>query len=503
MDPLPSYGVTTSINGNCGFSMAPASKEIHPDVADIFDYFEDIPKEPATKLIPWDWVKWSEYRASMERNVKLPLNFAAFCGHVPLRLTVMGQEAWERAATPAEIDEMVALLDDALAAGAIGFSTNLVDSDRNGRLLPPLLADDAEFLALFKVVARHPGATIQVPFDTLLRKNAAEMMQRIAPLVKASGARAQWGGSATLAFQDPIRPELQALQDKYKAEGVDFATMFMNYMPDGSLNFVQSQTFYLSGNFVWQEMVNAQTWEEKLAMLRDPQWLERAREAWDNQYFNSLHHDTTALTFRDSESGAGPLGITLADYMRQTGINHPSDALATWVRNNGAESVLGKRAYARNEEVILNLLKDPQALGNLSDSGAHGKMFCGAGFNVQLLIEFVREKGLLTIEEGVHNMTGKVADFFGLHDRGVIEVGRAADIAVFDLDEIEFRPEVKTWDVPDGKGGRTYRYTRPPAPMRLTLVNGVPTFDNGAFTGRFPGEIVRPGPSFAEAAAAE
>ena len=74
---------------------------------------------------------------------------------------------------------------------------------------------------------------------------------------------------------------------------------------------------------------------------------------------------------------------------------------------------------------------------------------------------------------------------------GVIEVGKVADITVFNLDEIEMRPEKKIWDVPDGKA-RTYRYTRDPAPMRLTLVNGVPTFDQGEFTGRYPGGFIGP-----------
>jgi N-acyl-D-aspartate/D-glutamate deacylase len=104
----------------------------------------------------------------------------------------------------------------------------------------------------------------------------------------------------------------------------------------------------------------------------------------------------------------------------------------------------------------------------------------------------VRDRKLLKIEEATHVITGKLANFFGLHDRGVIQVGKRADIAVFNLDEIECRREVKYWDVPDGTGGRTYRYIREAAPMRLTLVNGSPTFDNGEVTGNFPGHFVRP-----------
>ena len=69
---------------------------------------------------------------------------------------------------------------------------------------------------------------------------------------------------------------------------------------------------------------------------------------------------------------------------------------------------------------------------------------------------------------------------------------RRADIAVFNLDEVAMRDIEKVRDVPNGDGGMTWRWTRPPAPMRLTLVNGEPTFEDGKFTGRFPGELVSP-----------
>jgi N-acyl-D-aspartate/D-glutamate deacylase len=137
-------------------------------------------------------------------------------------------------------------------------------------------------------------------------------------------------------------------------------------------------------------------------------------------------------------------------------------------------------------------LLDDNSLVNLSDSGAHGKMFCGAGYNVGLLTEYVRERKVISIERAIYMLTWRLAEFFGLRDRGLIKVGMAADIVVFDLDEIEMRPEKKIWDVYDGTGGRTYRYTRDPAPMRLTLVNGEPTFDRGEFTGRYPGEFIGP-----------
>ncbi|WP_216917753.1 N-acyl-D-amino-acid deacylase family protein [Nocardia noduli] len=493
MEPLPAYGVTTSINGNCAFSMAPTPKtaEDRQNLIDIFNFFEDIPEEPMKRLVPWDWTTWSEYKKSMIRHVKVPVNFAAFVGHIPIRLYVMGQDAWTRAATAEEIQQMCELLDDALAAGAMGLSSNHLDFDKYDRPLPSQQADDAEYRALLDVIARHDGATFQVIVDHFMRMTGPDQVERMGRIAKEAGVRMQWAGLPTLKFQAKVRERSAELHEQFKSEGLEFYTGYHHVSPTSVINFARSLVFAQNGNPVWQTMVDA-SWDEKSAMLSDPEWLDSARTAWDNTYSHSYLHDPTALTLRESETGWGPVGLTLADYIVESGLSHPSDALADWVLKNGAESVVHKRSWERDEDVLLGLLRDPNSVGNLSDAGAHGKMFCGAGDNVYLLTDFVRDRGVLSIEEGVHVLTGKLAAFFGLRDRGVIEVGKVADIAVFALDEIERRPEEKIWDVWDGQGGRTYRYTRAAAPMRLTLVNGVPTFDNGAFTGRFPGDMVGP-----------
>ena len=505
LEPLPAYGATTSINGNCGFSFAPAPQreQDKEDVIDIFNFFEDIPEEPMRKIVPWDWVKWSEYKASMQRNVRLPLHFAAFCGHIPLRLCVMGQAAWKRAATANEIRQMCDLLDDALNAGAMGLSSNYLDYDKHERPLPSQKADDGEFAALLAVIARYPGATFQVIVDNFMRMTGPATVERMGRLCKEAGVSLQWAGMPTLQFQKTLLAPSKALHERFKKDGQPFFTAFNVLSPTSVINFNQSLVFAQNGNPVWQEVVNAKTWQDKEAMLTDAAWLDRAREAWDNQLPHSYLHDPAALTFRESETGWGPIGVTVKDYMAQTGIEHASDALADWVLRNGAESVVLKRSWESDEEVLVDLLKDTHSLANVSDAGAHGKLFCGAGYNVFLLTEYVRDRKLISIEQGVHMLTGRLAGFFGLHDRGVIEVGRVADIAVFNLDEIEMRPEKKLWDVWDGKGGRTYRYVRDPAPMRLTLVGGVPTFDNGEFTGRYPGDFIGPERAASLAVAAE
>ncbi|WP_317930808.1 N-acyl-D-amino-acid deacylase family protein [Halioxenophilus sp. WMMB6] len=492
MEPAAAYGITTSINGNCGFSMAPAKAAIKHDVIDIFNFFEDIPEEPMDKLIPWDWEKWSEYQSSLKRNVRVPVNYASFCGHIALRLYVMGEAAWQRAATTEEIAQMCELLDDAMQAGAMGLSSNQLDYDKHDRPLPSQKADDNEYVALMKVVAKYPGATVQIIVDHFMRMTGPEQAQRLGNLAHEAGVRLQWAGVPTLQFQSEIAEKSLAVHEQFKAQGMDNWTGYHHESPTSVINFCRSLVFAQNGNQAWQELIDTEGLDAKNRLLTDPEWLARARESWDNQYAHSYLHDPSALTFKESESGYGPVGITLADYMKATGIEHASDALAQWVLNNGPESVIHKRSWERNMDLLLKMLRDPRSVGNISDGGAHGKMFCGYGDNISLLTKFVRDDGLLSIEEAVHVMTGKLANFFGLQDRGTIAVGKVADIAVFNLEQVERRAEEKIWDVWDGKGGRTYRYTRAPAPMVITLVNGVPTFDNGAVTGRFPGEFVRP-----------
>jgi N-acyl-D-aspartate/D-glutamate deacylase len=239
----------------------------------------------------------------------------------------------------------------------------------------------------------------------------------------------------------------------------------------------------------WHELINGPE-ERKLAWLADSQWRARARHDWD-------HQDAAPCTFNpellpafmliDSENGHGPVGISLLALAEQRGL-HPSDALADWVLDNGIGSrcridFMGAGIEGiRTADSVKDSAEDPYAIMGGTDAGAHLTMFCGAGGGLYLLTHWARDEKLLSIEQAVHCLTGKSASFFSLHDRGVIEVGRRGDLAVFALDEIETRPYQRVYDLPDGK----YRLTRPAAGFRATIVGGVPTSLNGESTGEYP-----------------
>jgi N-acyl-D-amino-acid deacylase len=495
LDPLPGYGATTMILGNCGFSMAPLhpSKEAQDEVMGIFSFFEDIPIGPFQQNVPWDWIKWSEYRKSFESKVSVPLNYASYVGHIPLRLAAMGLDAWDRAATPDEVAKMAELLDDALAAGALGLSDNMHDHDGTDRPVPSLLADDAEFTALFDVMDRYPATCYQIIVDTFMRMNGPANLKRLEKLLTGRKIRVQIaGGIPTLFFQAGILPEMQKTIDEMRASGIDVWPGFAHVSPTSVLSLTKSLIFAQSNDYVWHEVVLAETQEEKARLLRDPDWRARARESWDTQAWDhSPLKNPQELLMIDSENGVGPIGGTLKELADERGL-HRSDAMADWILENGLMSTVHMAPFPKNEELTVALMRDPKTVGNISDAGAHLQMLCGGGENALLLTRYVREDKVLTIEEAVHVMTGKLAEHFFLPDRGVIAVGKRADITVFNLDEVTYHPFIKAWDVPDGKGGLGWRFTREAAPMRLTMVNGEPTFENGAYTGAKPGQFLSP-----------
>lgn len=494
LDPLPGCGVTTIVMGNCGFALAPLhpEEEVRREVVKIFSFFEDIPEQPFLQNLSWDWNTWSEYKASMSTKTQVPTNYGAYVGHIALRLAVMGLEAWERTATAEEIAQIAALLDDALAAGAMGMSTNLMDHDGNDRPVPSLVADDAEFLALFAVMENYPSVTLQVVVDSLMRFTAVQSMERLASLVGDRGIRVQWGGVPTLQWQKDygLQQPLVELHERFKDEGLDFWTGFAHVPITVTASVRQSLLFAQSNDFVWHEVVTAESDEEKLRLLADPEWRERARISWQNDSLETgFFRDPAPILLDNSENGHDPI-TTLGEFAGAHGLPH-SDAMAEWIIRNGLSSTVTMPPWKQDDDMVINLTRDPKAAGNITDAGAHGQLFCGAGDNLRLYTDYVRS-GKLSIEEAVYSQTGKLADHFGFPDRGTLEVGKRADITVFNLEEIEHREKYKVSDVPDGNGGFTWRWTRDPGPVRLTLVNGVATYDQAGATGTRPGVMVAP-----------
>ena len=352
--------------------------------------------------------------------------------------------------------------------------------------MPGYFADDAELRALFGVVARHRPATVQV----ITRFNEPgpdiEDAERFGRLCREAGVRGQWPGMPFNVRDEDRRSLLWDVHHRLQADGCDFwpVVAFKPLAP--FFGFERSIVFQRVP--AWNALINGPE-EEKLRLLADPVWRDAARADWDNRTHSTLSRldRPHEMLLAVSETGVGPTGMSLEAYATQRCL-HISDALAEWVGANGVRSLLVGVPEKLSEADIVAALREPRTLANINDSGAHLQLFSGAGEHVYLLTHYVRDRGLLTIEEGVHALTGRTAAFFGLHDRGVIEPGRAGDLTVFALDELELRDEQRSYDVPHG----TWRFTRPPAGFRATIVGGTPTWFDGEPTGARPGRFLRP-----------
>ena len=132
------------------------------------------------------------------------------------------------------------------------------------------------------------------------------------------------------------------------------------------------------------------------------------------------------------------------------------------------------------------MLVDDRTIISASDAGAHVQMMCAAGDTTLLLTRHVRERGDLTLEKAIHELTGRQSERLGFNDRGILAPGYAGDLTVFALDELAWERDVFVEDLPSGGA----RLRRPPGGFRATVVGGVLTQQDGKLTGSTPGRVL-------------
>ena len=164
MTPSCFHGVTTVVAGNCGFSIAPIRPADRDVLSRTMEKVEDMVPACLAAGVPWDeFESFPEYLEAVRRR-GTAVNFAAYIGHTPLRLYVLGADAAERAATPDEISSMVVIVDEAMAAGAAGFATSMAVTHvgADGRPIPSRVAERTELEALGRAVGRSGRGVIGV-----------------------------------------------------------------------------------------------------------------------------------------------------------------------------------------------------------------------------------------------------------------------------------------------------------------------------------------------------
>jgi N-acyl-D-aspartate/D-glutamate deacylase len=485
-DPVPQHGVTTVLTGNCSLSMAPVRPAAVDELRGLYCYIEDLPEKVLSSSIPWDWERYPAYMETLAKR-RFGVNVAGLVGHTPLRLYVMGSEAWERHATEAERQEMAELLRECLRAGAFGLSSSLgFDEDRKKRPVPSRVADDAELRGLCEVLAEEDRFLqfIASPVPKYLTRD----VQRVADLCRPLGVLHTW----ISIFYDDQAPDLALRQLDFAAElQRSGARCYPQVSPRGldiQVNWSGGMSFYTMPNG-WHRAVQADR-EEKTRLLADPEWRAVAREEWDRVPFTMIRHrlpDRIRLISVTRTENQRWVGASFADLVAERG-GHPSDVLADWLLENDlAPGVVGTGVVNSDPDGVAATLVHPAAVISNSDAGAHLQMMCAVGDTTLLLARHVRDRGDLTVEEAVHQLAGRQAELFGFAERGVILEGAMADLTVFSLDELHWDEATMTADLPAGAS----RLRRGSGGFRYTVVGGTITQEGGTLSGRLPGQILR------------
>jgi N-acyl-D-amino-acid deacylase len=488
-DPMPQHGVTTVLFGNCSLSLAPVRRGQHGGLQELLCYIEDLPAEALDASVPWGWESYGEYLAAVEKLGGFAVNLAGMVGHTMLRTYVMGEAAWDRAATEDERRQIAALLDESLAAGAAAMSTSLgFDEDRNKRPVPSRQADDAELAALLDVIARHGKFVQFIPAAT--GRQMRRDVQRMADLTGPRGVVSTWIG----IFHDQDHPdrarEMLDFAAELQAQGVRNYPQVSPRTLDIHVNWDGGMSWFALANG-WHKMVQAPR-AEKGPMLRDPGWRALAREEWDRVPRTMIPHkhaDRIRLVSVTGQENERWVGATLADLVAARG-GHPSDVLADWLLENDLDAgIVGVGVANSDPAGVAETLTHPASVMANSDAGAHLQMMCAIGDTTLLLTRHVRDRGDLTVEQAVHLLTGQLAGMFGFTGRGLLTEGAAGDLVVFGLDELEWAPDVFVSDLPAG----ARRLRRPAGGYRYTAVGGIVVQAGGELTGARPGGVLRQG----------
>jgi len=480
--PSIEHGITTVVTGNCSLSLAPIRDRAAADkIVSMFGVIEDIKQRTFDEAVPFTWNSFPEYLDHI--RPRLGINVGALIGHSAIRLFVMGAASQERAATAEEIEAMCALVEESMAAGALGISSSYVDMDENGKPVPSQYADIHEKVALAKAMAKSGRGIWQiVPFFPDLNREL-DNIRELGDISLAAGIPC----SLQPVLSSPTSPhaeEIIAALEEQKARG---AKVYGQVMPRCfDLNMRLSETSMLLFSLPrWKAIMDLPA-SERLAKFSDP----AAREPLVSEMKNAagMSGALPFLTVGDVHSKANEAykGKYLAEIAESEGKEIGDVILDIAIADKLETEFQLKNVINADKAAVAELINHPLCHFGASDAGAHITQFCGTGDTTHLLEHYVRETGHMTLERAVHRMTGEVAADWGLSDRGTLAVGKAADIVVFDPDTVTVGDEQFVDDFP----GEARRYVRRASGYHRVFVNGELAYDTNGYTNNLAGRVV-------------
>ena len=478
--PAIEHGVTTIVPGNCSLSLAPLKAEHRMKLVGMFNQIEEMPHKAFEEGVEWNWETFEEFVGRIEKD--LTINVAPLVGHSVLRLWVMGDASMQGPANQTQIDAMKDLLSQCLSAGAIGLSSSFVDMDERLQPVPSRYSDTIELAALCDVLAQH-NKILQVVhefYDTDLTLARVDQLAEISlkhgitttlsPLfVSEDNAE-----GAKLIMQRVVEQTARGARvwPQVQTRPIDISFTFA--VP--SLLFIR-----LPG---WYALMRFSTPEQIMATLQNTE--ARAKLVGEAQRMNSLWK---RLVLRQVQTDANQIyvGKTLAEIAEM----RDSDPLNVMIDLSLEESLdahfLSSDMGHNDDELVASFLTHPNVMIGASDGGAHILSFSTYGDTGYLFSRFVRQCNALGLEQAVKKITSDTASLWGMHNRGFVKRGFAADITIFDDENIGRGPEYYVQDVP----GEGYRYVRDAIGVDTVIIGGAVAYNSSTgYTDARKGQVI-------------
>ena len=479
--PSIEHGITTVVIGNCSLSLAPIKPEGRAKIVSMFAVIEDIKKPTFDAAVPFSWETFAQYLDFIRPT--LGINVGALIGHSAVRLYVMGAASQQRVATDEEIERMCAIVEAAMAAGALGISSSYVDIDENMQPVPSRYADLREKIALCKAMAKSGRGMWQVvPYFPDLQQEL-DNIRELGDLSIAAGIPC----SLQPVLSSPTSPNANEIIEALEAQQKRGARVFGQVMPRCfDLNMRLSETsMLLYGLPGWKKIMdmplkdragifgNADTRTALVAEMKNAQGMSGALPFLSVGKVKSPNNERYRGRYlaEIAQTEGKELGEVILDLSLEDGLD--------------TEFQL-KNVINADKAAVARLIEHPLCHFGASDAGAHITQFCGTGDTTHMLEHYVRDTGHLTLERALHRMTGEVAADWGIRDRGTLQPGKAADLVLFDLDRLACGAEELVDDFP----GEARRYVRRATGYRAVIVNGEVALRDGEYTAARNGRIV-------------
>ena len=484
-DPLGTsscwHGITSAIMGNCGFTIAPCRPADRERLIKARETVEAIPAEAMLAGIDWRWGSYREYLANLERLPK-GINFGGYIGHSALRPYVMGDRAFSELSTEADIEGMRAEVRDALKAGALGFATSRGKQHvtPEGKPVPSMIGNWDEVVSIAKVLEELNVGVLQMGRD-----RSEIGFQRVRDLALNSSVPIVYD---TIPLEEDFRPWLRLTDEAAAAGGRVIAQAhsrrittvwgFHNQLP-------------WDRHPVWKDLRKLPL-DKQLDAIRDESYRKRlVKAAYERP--ESEHVMRTEANIKGPEVyehilvlRPGGSNKSIAQMARERG-KDPVEVVLELSLEQNLEQMFMHPVSPDDPQGMVEIVTHPRTVLTFSDAGAHASQISDFSLQTYFLSHWVRERQVISLERAIRKMTYDIATFWGLHDRGLLREGMAADLFIFDPDKVG--PDIPrvSHDLPTGAA----RLTQKSLGVHYTVVNGQVLVENGRHTGALPGKVLR------------